>query len=338
MKYLANACPDVWAADNTGSTVEWPEGTKECQGSGGVTDCINEEPGTIGYLDAGHGHSEGFEEVYLENAAGTKLTTIQSRDRGGIAGAADVEGLLPASASDDFSSVSLINNPGEFTWPISAMTYVYVRQDLSFMSNPQEQALLKAFLQTLYDDSFVQQCVDAYEFSKVDGSALQIAMDAIDALQVDSNATLFQFEEGTMLNEGQGDYFISAKRSSAFEVEIDVLTSANSALTAQVTEMSRLLAQTRSQVAALAENAASTGSTSTGDEAFEIEGNAAEAADFDNSDKDDKQDGEIAAALAISIISIILSAIILVMLCHQKFCGTHQADHSKHTMNGGADA
>ena len=285
-------------------------------------------------MDAGHGHSEGFEEVYLENAAGTKLTTIQARDRGGIAGAADVDGLLPASASDDFRSVSLINNPGEFTWPISAMTYVYVRQDLSFMSNIQEQALLKAFLQTLYDDEYVQQCVDAYEFAKVDGAALKIALDAIDALQVDANATQFQFELDTEENVAQGDYYISAKRRSATEVDIDVLTSANAALDAQVTELTRLLTQTREQVAQLASSASSTSAT-TGNEAFEIEGNAAQAVDFDNSEKDDKQDGEIAAALAMSVISIILSGIILIMLCYQKFCGTHlTAEPKANGMNG----
>lgn len=93
-----------------GSSIDWSTDTLECEGSGGVTDCIREQPGTIGYIDAGHGHNAGLEEVYLENKAGTKLTTITARNRGGIAGAADVPDLLPPSATDDFSEVSLINN------------------------------------------------------------------------------------------------------------------------------------------------------------------------------------------------------------------------------------
>lgn len=303
--FLSSACPEVWSEDNTGSTVEWPEGTLECQGSAGVSDCIAEEPGTIGYLDAGHGHADGFEEVYLENQAGTKLTTIQSGARGGIAGAALVEGLLPGSASDDFSDVTLINQPGEFTWPIAAMTYVYVRQDLFFMSNPQEQALLKAFLQTLYDDSFVQQCVDAYEFSKVDGAALQIALDAIDALVVNASSTPFQFEEGTMLNEAQGDYFISAKRRSANEVEIDVLTTANAALKADITELTRMMAQTNQQVASL--SSAVSGMSRGGDTNTEAVNNGVfedgipPSSGFNNG---------AMAALATSIVSLVVSAMI----------------------------
>jgi len=257
---LADSCPDVWDPENVGSSVNWAADTLECQGSGGVTDCIREQPGTIGYIDAGHGHAERLEEVYLENRDGAKQTTIQAAARGGIAGAADVEGLMPASATADFSEVSLNNNPGEFTWPISLMTYVYVRQDLSFLENPQEQALLKAFLQSLYDDSYVQQCVDVYGFSKVDGSALQIAQDAIDSLILNATATEFQFEESTQLSTATGDYWISAKRSSASEVEIDALTVANQALAEEVAELALLVAETRSQVAEMA----ATGDSSSG--------------------------------------------------------------------------
>lgn len=108
---MADACPDVWDVSvyGQGSTVNWPEDTLQCEGSGGVTNCIREEAGTIGYIDAGHGHLAGLEEVYIENRAGTKLTTLTSSAQGGIAAAADVEGLMPASPTDDFSQVSLIN-------------------------------------------------------------------------------------------------------------------------------------------------------------------------------------------------------------------------------------
>lgn len=262
--YLAKACPDVWAEDNTGSTVDWPADTLECQGSGGVVNCIEEEPGTIGYLDAGHGHGAGLEEVSLENRDGTKLTTVQSRARGGIAGAADAEGLLPDGPTDDFSDVSLIWQPGEFTWPIAAMTYIYVRQDLSFIPVAQEQALLKAFLQTLYDDSFVQQCVDAYEFAKVEGKALDIASEAISMLQVDSSAVPFEFEQSTMLQEGQGDYIISAKRKSSTEIDVDVLTTANEQLKAEVTELRALVNELQSSVNALADQQADMPTTNGG--------------------------------------------------------------------------
>ncbi|CAB9526249.1 Phosphate-binding protein PstS [Seminavis robusta] len=226
--YLAAACPDVWSVNNVGSMVAWHDSSLECQGSGGMVDCIEEEPGTIGYLAVGQGRSAGLVEVAVENSFGTRLTSIQSQARGGIAGAADTIGLLPSSAADDFSSVSLLNQPGEFTWPMAALTYIYVRQDLtSFLDNPQDQALLKAFLEALYRDDYVEQCVENYAFVKVDGAALRLANDAIDSLIMDPSATPFTFETFTDLVDGMGDYVFSIKRKSGTEVEIEALTRAD---------------------------------------------------------------------------------------------------------------
>ncbi|CAB9498435.1 binding protein PstS 3 [Seminavis robusta] len=328
--YLAKACDTVWPADKTGSKIDWAPGTLECQGSGGVVDCITEQPGTIGYLDAGHGHGAGLEEIYVQNSFGTKLTTTQSARQGGIAGAADVDGLLPDKASDDFSSVSLLNQPGEFTWPIAAMTYVYVRQDLRFIETPQEQALLKAFLQSLYDDSYVQQCVDAYEFSKVDGRALNISLAAIDSLILNETAEPFVFEQDTELLNATGDWYISAKRKSAAEVEIDVLTTANQQLQSQVTELERVVQQAMLAINTL-EGSATTSNGSGGSPTL-VETNEAQTG---AGSSEEEQNNQIAAALAMSIISIILSGIMLAVVCVRTTVGKHD---SGATQNGGMHA
>lgn len=261
MQYLYRACPSVWPQSNTGSLVDWADDTLECYGSSGMTNCIKEQPGVIGYLDASHASwSSGLPEIRLQNRDGAFLTVTESAARGGIAAAAGSQ-ALPSSAADDFSSVSLINQPGAFTWPMASMTYLYVRQNLSFLSVPQEQALLKAFLQTVYDDSFIYHCVDTYGFIPVEGAARQIALDGIDSLVVDSAATPFLFEESTIVNEGQQDYVISAKRGSGMEVMVDELSSANAELTAHVTkleekvmELESLLQHTILQVSQLSEN------------------------------------------------------------------------------------
>jgi hypothetical protein len=293
----------------------------ECEGSGGVVACIEEEPGTIGYLEAGHGHDAGFEEIYLENSFGTKLTSLQSAAREGVASAANNEGIFPEKASDDFSTVSLINQPGEFTWPISLLTYVYVRQDLSFIESPQEQALLKAFLQALYDDSYVQQCVDAYGFVKVDGLALNISLAAIDALIINNTSVPFSFEEDTDLVVGAGDYIISAKRQYATDVEIDVLTTANEKLMAQVSELERLLQQTMldiSQFALASDSMSSNGNT---------EGSPSRTTETEKN--------QIGAALAMSIISLILSAIALLCICVKSSKSSQEPAVRRH---GGAES
>jgi ABC-type phosphate transport system substrate-binding protein len=59
-EYLHVACPEHWPRELVGATIEWPpddEFVKTCDGSAGMTACIQATPGTIGYLDSGHGHS-----------------------------------------------------------------------------------------------------------------------------------------------------------------------------------------------------------------------------------------------------------------------------------------
>ena len=48
--YLNTACPEEWPETLVGSTIEWDAGTKECEGSGGMTNCLRDVAGTIGYI------------------------------------------------------------------------------------------------------------------------------------------------------------------------------------------------------------------------------------------------------------------------------------------------
>lgn len=105
-QYLHQTCPQEWPAELVGKTIEWPESTKECEGSGGMTECIKTVPGTIGYIDAGHGHEEGLAEIELQNADGNYLSSKEANEKGGIAAAA---GAVPASADMDFGDVNLLN-------------------------------------------------------------------------------------------------------------------------------------------------------------------------------------------------------------------------------------
>ena len=40
------------------------------------------------------------------------------------------------------------------------MTYMYVRKNLTFIEDPQEQTLLVAFLTALYDPVYINQCTN----------------------------------------------------------------------------------------------------------------------------------------------------------------------------------
>lgn len=112
----------------TGSTLNWPSETVAVEGSGGMSDYIEANPWTIGYMDAGHGHDLGIAEVSIANANGIYLTSKEAD----IAAAAE-NVVLPAS-DGDWSGINLVNLPGDDTWPMTAWSYMLVRKDLSSIS------------------------------------------------------------------------------------------------------------------------------------------------------------------------------------------------------------
>ena len=106
-QYLNVGCESEWKKSMVGKEVDWPSDTMLCEGSGGMTSCIRDNEGAIGYIDAGHGHEEGLVEIELQNADGAFLSSKRAGEEGGIGGAAKVG--VPASADEDFSGVKLLN-------------------------------------------------------------------------------------------------------------------------------------------------------------------------------------------------------------------------------------
>jgi hypothetical protein len=76
-----------------------------------MTECIVTVPGTIGYIDSGHGHTENLNEIELQNADGNYISSKQAAAKGGIGAAA---GEVPESADMDFGSVNLLNRVSTF--------------------------------------------------------------------------------------------------------------------------------------------------------------------------------------------------------------------------------
>ena len=100
--------PKGWPADKVGSTVEWYEGTNECDGSGAMTDCLVENAYAIGYIDSAHGHEEDLNEIKLSNGDGIFLTAKEAGVNGIQAAALDLS-AVPDSADGDFSTMAFYN-------------------------------------------------------------------------------------------------------------------------------------------------------------------------------------------------------------------------------------
>lgn len=109
-QFLRAKCPEEWSAEWVSSKLgdKWHPSTVGCQGSGGMTDCVNDNAGAIGYLDSGHGWSEELAEINVKNEDGVFLTSKNSQALGGISDAARA-GNIPDSADGDWSAVNFLN-------------------------------------------------------------------------------------------------------------------------------------------------------------------------------------------------------------------------------------
>jgi len=230
--YLNTACPSVWTSDLVGKEIQWPADTNEAQGSGGMSAGIASTPYAIGYIDSGHGHDDGLAEISLQNLDGTSQTSLEagSAGIGAAATAAISNNVMPSSPQDDFSAVSLHNMAGATTWPIVAISYIYLRKDLTSLGD--RACLLKAFLQYIISDEG-QALLPAFGAVGVPQSVKDISQDAIDLL-VMPVCTAWTIETSTEEGTGQADYVISAKRRDYAEYDRANLLDSITALQSRV--------------------------------------------------------------------------------------------------------
>lgn len=234
--YLHASCPEVWSKDLVGSSITWNETTYEAQGSGNMAAYLASVEYSIGYIDSGHGHSDGLSEVELENADGLFQSSLEAAERGGIAlaGTKGLEqGVLPSDPLKSFANVSLHNMPGNVTWPIVAFSYIYF--DTNQTKTGATGALLKAFLEYIISDEG-QTLVTDYNFVGIPSAVMDVAQKAIDSIVMcDSNnkglpgcygmensTSTWSFETSSSTQKGAGmePYVISGKRRSWFEYAI----------------------------------------------------------------------------------------------------------------------
>lgn len=123
-----------------------------------MADCISETAGTIGYIDAGHGQAAGLSEVAIPVGGDHQVSSTDLINR-----AISVDALPAADAS--FDGVSFVTDGSNGGWPLVLMSYVYVRKNVSsYITDPTEQALLVAFLNSLFDPLYITKCKEKYGF------------------------------------------------------------------------------------------------------------------------------------------------------------------------------
>ncbi|HVH14412.1 MAG TPA: phosphate ABC transporter substrate-binding protein PstS [Candidatus Angelobacter sp.] len=147
----------TWATTvGSGTTVTWPGSPTGSpppialsgNGNGGVASVIKSTPYSIGYVELNYALSNSFTFANVQNPAGTFVTPSLTTTQNAII---NYGGTFPTGAGD-WSSVSLLNQPGAQTYPIASFSYFLVYRELNVVPSMDlnETFQSKALINFLY--------------------------------------------------------------------------------------------------------------------------------------------------------------------------------------------
>ncbi len=114
--YLTNVSAVFKSKVGRGKAVSWPAGIGG-KGNEGVTNMVKQTPGALGYVELAYALNNGLKTFAIKNAHGQFVSP-------------SVEGVSACAAGVDLAAMdfkgSIVNAPGEKTYPISAFTYILV--------------------------------------------------------------------------------------------------------------------------------------------------------------------------------------------------------------------
>ncbi len=118
-QFLADYSPTWEKGPGVDKSVKWPVGTG-AKGNDGVAACIKQNQNSIGYVEQAYALQNNFTFADVKNKAGTYVTpTLEAASAAG-------EG---ASPPEDLR-FSTINAEGDATYPITAVTFMLVHEDV----------------------------------------------------------------------------------------------------------------------------------------------------------------------------------------------------------------
>ena len=113
--YLSNVSPDWKTAVGNATSVEWPVGLGG-KGNDGVTGTLLQTDGSIGYVELAYAISNKLAFANMNNAAGKTVTASLDSTKAAMG---DFATDMP-----DTLARSIVNAPGDASWPIAGYTYL----------------------------------------------------------------------------------------------------------------------------------------------------------------------------------------------------------------------
>jgi len=128
--YLTAVSPDWKSKVGKGKSVNWPVGLGG-KGNEGVSGLLSQNPYSIGYIELAFAKLQNIPYAYIKNKAGKFIEPTLETTSSAAAGA--VPNLPAGDAS--WSSVSIVDAPGDNSYPIGSFTYLLVYKDQADLTN-----------------------------------------------------------------------------------------------------------------------------------------------------------------------------------------------------------
>ena len=173
-----------------GKSVPWPVGVGS-PGNEGVAGVIRQTPYAIGYLELAYAIQSKMSYAFIQNADGTafvepSLESVKSA-------AAEASRNLP-DADGDWSKVSIVNQPGKNSYPISSFSYLLIYKNLDNIASMDKEKA-KAIVHLVYwmiTDG--QQYAPTLQYVPLPDEVVKIGKNGLSQIKFDGEK-LFEYDE-----------------------------------------------------------------------------------------------------------------------------------------------
>src|SRR5690242_7927186 len=128
--YLSKVSPQWSQQVGKAKSVPWPTGIG-APGNEGVANAIKGSPNTIGYVELAYALTTKMPYAFIQNKAGKFIEPSIDSTKAAVTASAQ---QLP-KGDGSWSSISMVNAPGDSSYPIASFVYVLLYKDLSTNHN-----------------------------------------------------------------------------------------------------------------------------------------------------------------------------------------------------------
>lgn len=174
--FLSDTSPEWKNGPGNDKSVQWPTGTG-AKGNDGVAGCVKQTEGSIGYVEQAYALQNDFTTAAVKNKEGQFVEpSLEATSAAG-------EGASPP-ADLRFAT---INASGASTYPISAVTFLLVYQDMCKAGlQPDQAKRVKAWLDFALGDG--QKIAPQLEYAPLPETIKAKAQQKVDGLQCNGSA------------------------------------------------------------------------------------------------------------------------------------------------------